>query len=170
MQVFYEGIPIELNCQANGNYKQVLMSVPSPYTAVQGSAGNVITIQCTGITMDGKKVNLGEKKFTVKKAPKPQLTWGNYEEGSIVNLIPAKLNVGYSENVPFNPSKARFKIESYTISAEGLGGVLEGEGGEITEDHINNLKKLTGNYNIAIQVHYSGTSSGIISGIFTLER
>ena len=169
MQVFYEGIPVELICQANGNYKQVLMSVPSPFTAAQVSAGSVITIQCTGITMDGKQVDLGEKKFYVKKAPKPELTWGSNEDGSIVNVIPSKLSVGYSDNVPFNSAKAKFVIDSYSISAIGLEGVLEGEGSQIKEEHITNLKKLKGNYNISIQVRFSGVTSGIVSGLYLLE-
>jgi hypothetical protein len=44
MHVFYEGIPIELKASANGDYKKVTMSVPSPYTAAPGTAGQIIVV------------------------------------------------------------------------------------------------------------------------------
>ena len=44
MQVFYEGIPIELKASATGMYKNVRMSVPSPYKAAIGSAGSIVTV------------------------------------------------------------------------------------------------------------------------------
>ena len=66
IQVFYEGIPIEITAQAIG-YKEVKLSVPNPYTAPAGSAGQLVSVYCTGITLKGKDVPLGVKRFTVKK-------------------------------------------------------------------------------------------------------
>ncbi len=167
MQVFYEGIPIEINAQAIG-YREVQLSVPNPYTASAESVGSIITVQCTGITLKGKEVPLGAKNFTVKKAPKPRLYWNDVTDGEVADKLAGSLVVRYDDNIPFSPSKGSFTVESYIISVSGIKGTLVGEGSEISELHLEALKNITKGSKVAIQVKYSGTSSGMLSAMFEL--
>lgn len=165
MQVFYEGIPIELKASATGMYKNVRMSVPSPYTAAPGSAGSVITVSLTGTDSKGSSVGLGSKKFTVKKAPKPELTWNGVADGGRAIKSAGSLACAYGNNVPFSPSKGRFSVVNYSITVSGIKGSLDGSGGSISPAHLAILKGATGG-NIAVQVRYAGTSGGLVSATF----
>jgi hypothetical protein len=167
IMVFYEGIPIEINAQAIG-YREVKLNVPNPYTAPAGSAGQIVSVFCTGITLKGKEVPLGRKNFIVKKAPKPELSWGGFTDGSTVSVPLQTLSLGYEDNVPFGKGKDNFTVESYSISVSGLKGTLDGEGSEISELHLEALKNIAKGSKVAIQVKYSGTSSGYVSAMFDL--
>jgi hypothetical protein len=165
MQVFYEGIPIELKASATGMYKSVRMSVPSPYTAAAGSAGSVITVSLTGTDSKGSSVGLGSKKFTVKKAPKPELTWNGIADGGRAIKAGGTLACSYGNNVPFNPSKGKFTVVNYSITVSGIKGSLDGSGSSISPAHLAILKGASGG-NIAVQVRYAGTSGGMVSATF----
>jgi gliding motility-associated protein GldM len=167
MQVFYEGIPIELKAQATGMYKKVSMSVPSPYKAALGSAGSTITVNLTGTTASGSSTSLGSKKFLVKKAPKPNLYWGGVEDGGRANKGASALSCKYGDNVPFLPSKGSFSILSYSITIPGIKGSLEGTGSAISAAHLGILKGAPPG-KIAIQVRYTGTSPGVVTSMFTI--
>jgi hypothetical protein len=167
MQVFYEGIPIEINAQAIG-YREVKLNVPNPYTAPAGSAGLIITVQCTGITLKGKEVPLGFKRFPVKKAPKPELYWNDVTDGEVADKLAGSLVVRYDDNVPFTPAKGSFTVTSYSISVSGLKGTLEGTGSEISEIHLEALKNIAKGSKVSIQVRYSGNSSGLVTAMFEL--
>ena len=167
MQVFYEGIPIELKASATGMYKNVRMSVPSPYKAAIGSAGSIVTVTLSGTDSKGSSVSLGSKKFTVKKAPKPNLYWGGVEDGGRANKGAGALACRYGDNVPFLPSKGSFSILSYSITIPGIKGSLEGSGGSISGAHLNILKGAPPG-KIAIQVRYTGTSPGLSTSMFTI--
>jgi hypothetical protein len=166
MHVFYEGIPIELKASANGDYKKVTMSVPSPYTAAPGTAGQTIVVTLSGTDSKGKSVSLGSKKFLVKKAPKPELVWNGISSGERANKSGGALMCRYGNDVPFNPSKGYFSINQYYITAEGLSTVLSGAGSTISSDHLAILKGLKEGSKIAIQVQYTGSGSGTVSAIF----
>jgi hypothetical protein len=166
MHVFYEGIPIELKASANGDYKKVTMSVPSPYTAAPGTAGQTIVVTLSGTDSKGNSVSLGSKKFLVKKAPKPELVWNGILSGERANKSGGALTCRYGNNVPFNPSKGSFSITQYSITAEGLSTVLSGAGSTISSDHLAILKGLKEGSKIAIQVQYTGSGSGTVSAIF----
>lgn len=169
MQVFYEGIPILLNVEAFGEYKDLQLNIPNPYTAALGTAGSIVEVTCTAINKRGKRVNLeGSRRFYVKRTPKPELTWGDFENGSTIGMLSSKLAVGYEDNVPFGNEKGQFIVESYLITVFGLKGSLEGEGSEISELHLEALNNISKGNKIAIQVRYSGSSSGIISAVFEL--
>jgi hypothetical protein len=165
MQVFYEGIPIELKASATGMYKNVRMSVPSPYTAAPGSAGQVITVSLTGTDSKGSSVSLGSKKFTVKKAPKPELTWNGVSDGGRAIKSAGSLSCAYGNNVPFSPSKGKFTVVNYSITVSGIKGSLDGSGSQISPAHLGILKGASGG-NIAVQVRYAGTSGGLVSATF----
>jgi len=167
MQVFYEGIPIELKASATGMYKNVRMSVPSPYKAAIGSAGSIVTVTLSGTDSKGSSVSLGSKKFTVKKAPKPNLYWGGVEDGGRANKGAGALACRYGDNVPFLPSKGSFSILSYSITIPGIKGSLEAPGGSISGAHLNILKGAPPG-KIAIQVRYTGTSPGLATSMFTI--
>jgi hypothetical protein len=169
MQVFYEGIPILLNVEAFGEYTDLQLNIPNPYTAAPGSAGSVIEVTCSAINKKGKRVNLeGSRKFTVKKTPKPELSWGGFEEGTTVSVLPSSLTVEYGDNVPFGKGKENFTVESYSIVVSGLKGSLEGAGGEISELHLEALKAISKGSKVSISVKYSGKSSGYISAMYEL--
>jgi hypothetical protein len=167
IMVFYEGIPIEINAQAIG-YREVKLNVPNPYTAPAGSAGQIVSVFCTGITLKGKEVPLGRKNFIVKKAPKPEIYWGNSSSGEKVSEISSNLRVAYGDNVPFGIGKDNFKVEKYYIVALGMKGTLEGEGSEISELHLGALKALPKGNKISIQVICSGPYNGTMDAIFEL--
>lgn len=166
MLVFYEGIPIEIQACATGDYKNVVMSVPSPYTAPIGSAGQTIVVSLSGIDKTGTAVSLGTKKFLVKKAPKPVLVWGGVEDGGRANRSSGALACLYGNNVPFSPSKGRFEILSYSISVDGVIGSLEGSGSTISDSHLTALKAFEGEGRITITVRYTGSGNGMVSGSF----
>ena len=165
MQVLYEGIPIELKASATGMYKNVRMSVPSPYTAPIGSAGSVITVSLTGTDSDGNLVSLGSKKFIVKKAPKPELFWNGIEAGGKANKSAGNLECRFGNDVPFLPSKGYFRISNYTITIEGSDVILKGSGDAISAAHLNMLKTESSK-NITITVDYSGSGEGTVSAVF----
>jgi len=165
MQVFYEGIPIELKASATGMYKNVRMSVPSPYTAPQGSAGSVITVSLTGTDSEGNSVSLGSKKFIVKKAPKPELFWNGIEAGGQANTSAGNLECRFGNNVPFHPNKGYFSITNYTITSEGNDLILKGSGNSISAAHLNALKN-TQSKKITITVDYTGSGEGTVSSVF----
>ena len=164
MHVFYEGIPIELKASANGDYKKVTMSVPSPYTAAQGMAGKTITVTCTGIDKKGKSVSLGSKTFLVKKAPKPELVWNGLAAESKANKNGGALMCRYGNDVPFNPSRGYFTVESYYITIIGSKSALEGVGNQISSAHLEILKSIS--EPILIQAKRSGPYNGTISTTF----
>jgi hypothetical protein len=168
MLVFYEGIPIELKSWATGDYKKVNMSVPSPVTAAQGSAGSTVTVSLTGTDSKGSSVSLGSKKFTVKKAPKPQLVWGGVEDAGRANRSTSSLACRYGDNVPFRPSKGSFEILSYSITIDGVKGSLDGLGSEISASHLSILKSIEGESRVTITVKYTGSGNGIVSSSFQL--
>ena len=168
MLVFYEGIPIELEACATGDYKDIVMSVPSPFTAPEGSAGREITVSLSGIDKKGVTVSLGTKKFLVKKAPKPELVWGGVEDGGRANRSSGTLACRYGNNVPFSPSKGRFEILSYSIAVDGVTGSLEGSGSTISASHLTALKAFEGEGRITITVRYTGSGNGIVSSSFQL--
>ena len=165
MQVFYEGIPIELKASATGMYKNVRMSVPSPYTAPIGSAGSVITVSLTGTDSDGNSVSLGSKKFIVKKAPKPELFWNGIEAGGKANKSAGNLECRFGNDVPFLPSKGYFRISNYTITIEGSDVILKGSGDAISAAHLSMLKTESSK-NITITVDYTGSGEGTVSAVF----
>jgi hypothetical protein len=165
MQVFYEGIPIELKASATGMYKNVRMSVPSPYTAPIGSAGSVITVSLTGTDTDGNSVSLGSKKFLVKKAPKPELFWNGVEAGGQANTSAGNLECRFGNNVPFHPHKGYFSITNYTITIEGNDLILKGSGNSISPAHLNALKT-SPSKKITITVDYTGSNEGTVSSVF----
>ncbi|MBM3452547.1 MAG: hypothetical protein FJX84_05315 [Bacteroidetes bacterium] len=169
MQVFYEGIPILLNVEAFGEYKDIQLNIPNPYTAPPGSAGSIVTVTCSAVNKKGKRVDLeGCRKFTVKKTPKPELSWGGFTDGSTVRAFSQTLSVGYGDNVPFGKGKDNFTVVGYVISVYGLKGTLEGEGSEISELHLEALKAISKGNKITIQVKYSGSSNGLITSMFEL--
>jgi gliding motility-associated protein GldM len=166
MQVFYEGIPIELKASATGMYKNVRMSVASPYTAAAGSAGSTVTVSLSGTDSKGSSVSLGSKKFTVKKAPKPELTWNGIADGGRAMKAGGSLSCAYGNNVPFSPTKGRFSVVNYSITVSGLKGTLDGNGSTISAAHLNALKAVSGG-KIAVQVRFAGTSTGYLSATFS---
>ena len=164
MHVFYEGIPIELKASANGDYKKVSMSVPSPYTAAQGMAGNTITVTCTGIDKKGKSVSLGSKTFLVKKAPKPELVWNGLAAESKANKNGGALMCRYGNDVPFNPSRGYFTVTQYSIYVKGTEVALSGVGSTISSEHLQIIKGTSEPILITAQV--SGSYNGTVSATF----
>ncbi len=165
LHVLYEGIPIELKASANGDYKKVTMSVPSPFTAAQGTAGQTIVVTLTGTDSKGNAVSLGSKKFMVKKAPKPELFWNGIGEGGRAMKLGGSLACRYGNNVPFSPSKGMFSIISYSIAIQGVKGSLDGAGSTISSAHQQVLKSIT-DAKIHVQVKYTGSGSGTTSATF----
>jgi gliding motility-associated protein GldM len=164
MQVFYEGIPIELKASATGMYKNVRMSVGSPYTAPVGTAGQVVQVSLTGTDSKGSTVNLGVKKFTVKKAPKPELVWNGKLDGEMAVRSSGALMVRYNNSVPFNPGKGKFSISQYYIIFPGGKTPLVGSGSTISAAHLNAIKSASGG--VSIQVSVGGSYNGLVTATF----
>jgi gliding motility-associated protein GldM len=164
MQVFYEGIPIELKASATGMYKNVRMSVPTPYTAAPGTAGQVVSVSLSGTDSKGSTVNLGVKKFTVKKAPKPELVWNGKVSGEVANRSSGALMVRYNNSVPFNPSKGKFSISQYYIIFPGGKTPLVGSGSAISAAHLSAIKSASGG--VSVQVMVGGSYNGLVDATF----
>lgn len=164
MQVFYEGIPIELKASATGMYKNVRMSVPSPYTAAPGSAGKPVVVSLTATDASGKSVSLGSKSFMVKKAPKPELVWNGVTTGNKANKNGGSLGCRYDNNVPFAPSKGKFTIVNYAITFPGAKTPIEGTGSTISAAHLAAIKSSSGA--VGIQVRVTGSYNGLVDAMF----
>lgn len=164
--VFYEGIPMDITYSVSGDFKQIKCNIPHTYTAPKGSAGSSLDVTFTGIDKKGNEVDLGTKKFIVKKAPKPELFWNNVADGGNANLSGGSLQVRYGDNVPFSPSKGQFNITNYTLSINGVNGVLRGNGSMLSPSDLSTLRSLNPGSNITISVLYTGTRDGFITAEF----
>ena len=168
MQVFYEGIPIELYPQAIGEYTEIKLNIPNPYIAPEGSAGSNITVECTAKNSKGKEVSLGTRIFTVKRTPIPMIQWGGYKNGQSMQLITPQIQVLFDDNIPLLPGKFKFNVLNYSIVAAGFSGALEGDGEKLSDEHIKLLKNLPSGTKLAVSVKYSGVTNGIVSAMFEL--
>ena len=162
MQVFYEGIPIELKASATGMYKNVRMSVPSPYTARPGEKEVVVLL--SGTDSKGSTVSLGRKVFKVKKAPKPELVWNGVTSGGVANKNGGGLMVRYGNEVPFSPSKGKFSITQYFIVFTGGKTPIMGPGSSISRADLSAIKAASGG--VAIQVQVVGSYNGLVEAIY----
>jgi hypothetical protein len=167
IKVVYAGIQMSFSASAMGNYENVYVS-PEVIVPTQDQVGSYVTINCIGVDKKGKEKVIGSEKYLVKPTPKPNLYLGDFEDGSILDSIPAVLRVSYGDNIPFSPSKGSFNITQYSIVVSGLKGSLEGEGSEISELHLEALKSITKGSKVSIQVRYSGNSSGLVTAMFEL--
>jgi hypothetical protein len=175
MSILYAGIPIKMEPFGGKNCENIrLVGCEKAedgsyfYTATASQVGQTVSISVEEKDKKGNYKVVHTTQYLVKATPRPYLFWGENEDGSIVTLLSPKLKVKYGDNVPFNPLKDSFVVSSYSISVSGLKGVLEGEGSEISELHLEALKNIVKGSKVVIQVKYSGTSSGYVSAMFEL--
>ena len=162
--VVYAGIPMSFSASATGMYKNVTAS-PATVTATAAQVGTYITVSASGTDSKGNRVTFAGQKYLVKKAPKPELFWNNIADGGRAIKTAGALQCRYGDNVPFDPSKGKFSVVSYSITVSGMKGTLDGQGSTISGAHLNALKGVSGG-KIAVQVRYAGTSSDFISASF----
>jgi|688.fasta_scaffold103212_3 hypothetical protein len=167
IKVVYAGIPMSFSASAMGNYENVYVS-PEVIVPTQDQVGSYVTINCIGVDKKGKEKVIGSEKYLVKPTPKPELKWGGFLDNERVSSFSPELSVAFGDNIPFVKEKGNFTVESYVIAVSGLKGTLNGEGSEISEIHLVALKNITKGSKVAIQVKYSGTSSGMLSAMFEL--
>jgi hypothetical protein len=166
MDIVYAGIPMEFQAGGGGAGYDNVKASPSVVVATASQVGQYITVQCIGTNKNGKEVVLGEKKYLVKPTPKPNLYLGDFEDGATLDSIPAILNIKLGDDIPFDKSKTKFDINSYSISVSGVKGSLDGAGNTISEAHLKILSGAARGSAFSIQVKYSGTSQGIASAMF----
>jgi hypothetical protein len=166
--VIYAGIPMVFKAAASGPYKKVTVT-PYVVTASEAQIGSSITVSASGVEANGTTVSLGNRKYLVKKAPKPELTWNGVADGGRGIRSGGALTCIFGNDVPFDPSKGKFEILSYSITIEGVKGTLEGSGGVISAAHLNTLRAIEKeNSKCTISVKYSGTGTGQVSAMFLL--
>ena len=166
MDVVYVGIPMAFQAGGGGaGYNNVKVS-PETINATPQQIGQYITVQCIGTNKNGKEVVLGERKYLVKPTPKPNLYLGDFEEGATLDSIPSLLNMKLGDYIPFDKSKTKFDIVSYSIAVSGVKGSLDGSGNTISEAHLKVLNGVARGGAFSVQVKYSGTSQGIVSAMF----
>jgi hypothetical protein len=166
--VIYAGIPMEFKAAASGPYKKVTVT-PSVVTATEAQIGSSIIVSASGVEANGTTVNLGNRRYLVKKAPKPELTWNGVVDGGRGIRSGGALTCSYGSNVPFLPSLGKFEILSYSITIEGVKGSLDGSGSVISPAHLNALRAIEKeNSKCTISVKYSGTGTGQVSAVFQL--
>jgi hypothetical protein len=166
--VIYAGIPMEFKAAASGPYKKVTVS-PSIVNAVESQIGHYISVSASGVDAKGNTVSLGSRKYLVKKAPKPELTWNGVADGGRGIRSGGALTCMFGNDVPFDPSKGKFEILSYSITIEGVKGSLDGSGSVISPAHLNALRAIEKeNSKCTISVKYSGTGTGQVSAVFQL--
>ena len=166
MNVVYAGIPMDFTGGACGDYKSVTAS-PSVLNATQSMVGSYITVNLTAKDSNGQVVSLGGKKYLVKATPKPELLCNGVADGGRGNKSAGNLTCVFGNNVPFDPSKGQFAVESYSIIVSGIKGSLDGTGGKISPAHLNALKEIKEG-KITISVKYSGTAEGRVSAMFDI--
>jgi hypothetical protein len=164
LMVVYAGIPMSFSASATGMYKNVTAS-PATVTATAAQVGTYIPVSASGTDSKGNRVTFAAQKYLVKKAPKPELFWNNIADGGRAIKTAGALQCRYGDNVPFDPSKGKFSVVSYSITVSGMKGTLDGQGSTISGAHLNALKGVSGG-KIAVQVRYAGTSSDFISASF----
>jgi hypothetical protein len=166
--VIYAGIPMEFKAAASGPYKKVTVT-PSVVTATEAQIGSSIIVSASGVEANGTTVNLGNRRYLVKKAPKPELTWNGVADGGRGIRSGGALTCAYGNNVPFSPTLGKFEILSYSITIEGVKGSLDGSGSVISPAHLNALRAIEKeNSKCTISVKYSGTGTGQVSAMFQL--
>jgi hypothetical protein len=166
IQVVYAGIPMSFRASASGLYKSVTCS-PSVVNASASQIGQKITVSASGVGKDGKSVGLGSQSYTVKPCPKAKLFWNGQPDGSRPNKSGGSLTVAFGDEVPFDKSKGKFSVVSYTISVSGLKGSLEGSGGTIQPAHLNAIKNAGGG-KCSISVKYTGTANDRATAMFDI--
>jgi hypothetical protein len=166
MDVVYVGIPMAFQAGGGGaGYNNVKVS-PETINATPQQIGQYITVQCIGTNKNEKEVVLGEKKYLVKPTPKPNLYLGEFDEGATLDSIPSLLNMKLGDYIPFDKSKTKFDIVSYSIAVSGVKGSLDGVGNTISDAHLKILSGAARGGAFSVQVKYSGTSQGIVSAMF----
>jgi hypothetical protein len=166
MDVVYAGIPMEFTAGGGGAGYDNVKASPSVVVATASQIGQYITVQCIGTNKNGKEVVLGEKKYLVKSTPKPNLFVGDFEDGATLDSIPSLLNIKLGDYIPFDKSKTKFDIISYSITISGVKGSLDGAGNTISEAHLKVLNEAARRGAFSVQVKYSGTSTGRLSAMF----
>jgi hypothetical protein len=175
MSILYAGIPIEMQPFGGKNCENIrLVGCEKAeeggyfYTATASQIGQTVSISVEEKDKKGNYKVVHTTKYLVKPAPSPELMWGDLTDGEVADKLAGSLVVRYDDNVPFTPAKGSFTVTSYSISVSGLKGTLEGTGSEISEIHLEALKNIAKGSKVAIQVKYSGTSSGMLSAMFEL--
>ena len=167
IMVVYAGIPATFKAGASGEYTDVI-ATPSTILASQGQIGQRITVSASGKDKKGNTVNLGNRSYIVKKAPKPELYWNGIPEGGQANKSAGALSCRYGNNVPFDPSLAQFEVVSYTITLEGIKGSLDGSGSSISASHMEILKSAAEGSIVTISVRVSGPYEGLVNSSFKI--
>jgi hypothetical protein len=137
-------------------------------TPTQSQVGTQLSISVEEKDKKGNYKVVHTTNFLIKQAPKPELSWGGFTDGSTVSALSQTLSVGYGDNVPFGKGKDNFLVDSYSIVVSGLKGSLEGEGSEISELHLEALKAISKGSKVSISIKYSGNSSGRVTAMFEL--
>lgn len=166
MNVVYAGIPMEIKGGVCGNYKSVNVN-PNIINAPQSMVGLSVSVIISAKDSQGTNVSLGSKRFIVKPTPKPELLWNGVADGGRGIKSAGNLTCAFGSNVPFDPSKGQFAVESYSIIVSGIKGSLEGTGGTISPAHLNALKEIKEG-KVTISVKYSGTAEGRVSAMFEI--
>ena len=173
--VLYAGVPQEIvpfggkNCE-NIRIAGMQKNEEGKYivTPTQSQVGTQLSISVEEKDKKGNYKVVYTNSYIVKPAPKPELSWGGFTDGSTVSSFSQILSVGYGDNVPFGKGKDNFTVEGYSIVVSGLKGSLEGEGSEISELHLEALKAISKGSKVSISVRYSGNASGYVSAMFDL--
>jgi hypothetical protein len=175
ISVLYAGIPQEIvpfggkNCE-NIRIAGMQKNEEGKYivTPTQSQVGTQLSISVEEKDKKGNYKVVHTTNYLIKPAPKPELSWGGFTEGSIVSDFSPSLTVGYGGNIPFGKGKDNFLVDGYTIVVFGLKGSLEGEGSEISELHLEALKAISKGSKVSISVKYTGNSSGRVTAMFEL--
>ena len=166
LMVVYAGIPMSFKASATGMYKNVTAS-PATVTASASQVGTYIPVSASGTDSKGTRVTFAAQKYLVKPAPKPELLWNGVADGGRGLKSGGSLVCRYGDNVPFDPNKGKFSVVNYSISISGIKGSLDGSGSTISPAHLNVLKGAAGG-KVSIQVRYSGTSSGLVTSMYSI--
>jgi hypothetical protein len=139
------------------------MNVQSPYTAQPGQ--KEVTVTLSGTDSKGSSVSLGKKVFKVKKAPKPNLLWNGVPGGSKAPKSGGgSLSCIYGPEVPFLPTKGKFRVVSYYITFPGSKTPLEGTGSAISAAHMAIIKGAPGG--VSIEAVVTGSYNGPVQAIY----
>ena len=176
MRVLYENMDNLLNVAAGGLFSSVALS--GSWTRKSGksyickppmgSRNKSVTFRVNAKKKDGTSKSFTSDPYTVKPAPKPSLKWGNAKDGARASRTNPTINIAYGDNVPFSPSKGKFKCLTYEITIAGMKGSLKGKGGKIQGKHLKILRGAPSGSKVAISCKYTGTGAGRVTSMFSI--
>ncbi|MES2588564.1 MAG: hypothetical protein V4622_06240 [Bacteroidota bacterium] len=163
LAVLYQGYPNVVEGVASG-YPETKLSGSGcsltkkgkQYVAVPTGGAKTATINISGYNPVTKKTtSLGSYTYSVRKIPKAELFWGNYEDGAKASTRTAKmLNVRFGDGIPL---KGTFTCSKWTLNINTINKPFQGMGSQLSAEALQYLQAAKPGSIASFMCEYSGT-------------